>query len=287
MSAKLSAPSSTPNERHRMSPSRFIVSAQNSTVKLIRSLNLPKVRRRTGLFVAEGTKVVATAREGDWAPQIIIAEQQAAGSGMVRTLVEWAMKRGAHDFTAPAQLLSKLSTRDNPQKVIAVFEQRWTETRSISAGGADVWIALEEIRDPGNLGTIIRTADAVGARGIILIGQCCDPYSREAIRATMGSIFNATLVRMQRHVFLEWLQTWPGQVVGTHLTKGSDFRRAYEGPVVLVLGSEGPGLTEEIAAACTRLIKIPMLGRADSLNLAVAAALALYEIRRSQLPLLA
>ena len=139
---------------------------------------------------------------------------------------------------------------------------------------------------PRNLGTIIRTADAVGAVGLLLIGNCCDPYSHEAVRASMGSIFNAPLARADTEAFLAWVKTWRGDIVGTHLDATEDFRAPrYRLPALLVMGSEGPGSRPPCAAACSRLVKIPTTGRLDSLNLAVATALMLYEIRRPGLSL--
>jgi len=150
----------------------------------------------------------------------------------------------------------------------------------------DRWVALEEVRDPGNLGTIIRTADGVGAGGVMLIGTCCDPYSHEAVRASMGSIFDVPLVRVSPERFPAWAATWRGDRVGTHLDAREDFRSVrYRLPALLVMGSEGPGLSPAIAQACSRLVKIPMAGRLDSLNLAVATALMLYEMRRESLAL--
>jgi TrmH family RNA methyltransferase len=184
-------------------------------------------------------------------------------------------------------VLGKLASKDNPQNVLAVFHQRWAPVpEAARIANKDVWLALEEVRDPGNLGTIIRTVDAAGARGVILIGACCDPYSRECVRASMGSIFAVPLVKMSREAFLEWRGAWKGDVVGTHLGSAEDFRNvSYRGPTLLLMGSEGPGLSEAMAMACTRLVKIPMAGRLDSLNLAVATALLLYEIRKPQLTL--
>ena len=142
------------------------------------------------------------------------------------------------------------------------------------------------MRDPGNLGTIIRTADAVGAKGVILIGQSCDPYAHECVRATMGSIFAVPLVKMTREAFLGWRAGWSGDVVGTLLEAKEDFRKAaYRAPVLLVMGSEGPGLSEPIASACTRRVKIPMAGALNSLNLAVATGLMLYQLRGPHLKL--
>jgi TrmH family RNA methyltransferase len=145
---------------------------------------------------------------------------------------------------------------------------------------------LEDIRDPGNLGTIVRTADAAGCAGIILVGTCCDPYAQESIRATMGSIFAVPLVKMERAAFLAFASAWPGDVIATHLESTEDYRAAnYRGPELLVMGSEGPGLSDEAAAVATRRVKIPMAGRLDSLNLAIATALMLYQIRGPKLKL--
>jgi RNA methyltransferase, TrmH family len=177
-------------------------------------------------------------------------------------------------------VLEKLASKDNPQAMLGVFKQRWAEPPVARLVARDAtWLAMEEVRDPGNLGTILRTADAVGASGIILIGQCCDPYSREAVRATMGSIFAVPIVRLTREEFLAWRSDWTGDVVGTHLEANEDFRTApYRTPVLLVMGSEGPGLSQSLTRSCTRLVKIPMAGDLDSLNLAVATALTLYQL---------
>jgi TrmH family RNA methyltransferase len=181
----------------------------------------------------------------------------------------------------------KLASKDNPQSMLGVFRQRWADAPKPAAVAKDqCWLALEEVRDPGNLGTVIRTVDAAGAAGVVLVGNSCDPYSRESIRATMGSIFSVPLVRMTREAFLAWRAGWPGEVVGLHLSGREDFRKAaYDGPVLLVMGSEGPGLSESLTRSCTKLVRIPMAGKLDSLNLAVATALALYEIRGARLKL--
>jgi len=169
--------------------------------------------------------------------------------------------------------------------MLGVLEQRWAALPDPDQVGEQAtWVALEAVRDPGNLGTIVRTADAVGAGGVILVGTCADPYSREAVRATMGSIFDVPLVRASREEALALAAAWRGDVVGTHLQASEDFRAArYRAPALLVMGSEGPGLSPELARACSRLVRIPMAGRLDSLNLAVATALVLYELRRDRL----
>ena len=266
---------------------RTITSLQNERVKLIRSLEMRKARRETGLFVAEGASVLVTAREAGWAPRMLVFLAGSAQAGVARGLLAWAEAAGAECLEVSQGVLAKLAAKDNPQTMLGVFEQRWIPEPAPTGVADDaVWVALEGVRDPGNLGTIIRTADAVGASGVALVGTSCDPYSREAVRASMGSIFNVALVRMSQERFLAWAAAWKGDVVGTHLSGTEDYRAVrYRVPTLLAMGSEGPGLSPELAAACSRLVKIPMAGRLDSLNLAVATALMLYEIRKGRLHL--
>lgn len=266
---------------------KLITSLQNERIKAIRALEMRKERKETGLFVAEGTSLLVTARDNGFIPETLVYRSGSAMSGIAQGLAAWALKSGVECLEVSEAVLGKLSSKDNPQSMLGVFKQRWVEppaAAKVSQGS--VWLALEEVRDPGNLGTIIRTADAVGAAGIILVGSCCDPFSHECVRATMGSVFAVPLARMQRDGFLRWIGGWSGDIVGTHLGGAEDFRTAqYRAPTLLVMGSEGPGLSAELSAACTKLVKIPMAGTLDSLNLAVATALVLYQIRSSQLSL--
>ena len=160
--------------------------------------------------------------------------------------------------------------------MLATFKQRW-QPRPSKTG---LWLALEEIRDPGNLGTIIRTADAAGADGVILVGDCCDPYAPECVRATTGSIFAMPLVKMPTVQFVEFLSGWAGESVGTSMTAKASYRREYTRPTLLVMGSESRGLTAPVAAACKTLVSIPMRQGVESLNVATAAALMLFEAVR-------
>lgn len=264
-----------------------ITSLQNDRIKAVRALDMRKTRKETGLFVAEGASLIVTARDQGYVPETLIYRSGAASEGIARGLVTWALKQGTEVLEVTEAILEKLAAKDNPQSLLAVFRQRWADPpKPAGLAPATTWVALEEIRDPGNLGTILRSVDAAGAAGIILVGTCCDAFARETIRATMGSIFAVPLVRMDRESFLELCKAWPGDIVGTHLSATSDFRQTdYAGPVLLVMGSEGPGLSQALAATCTKLVKIPMAGRLDSLNLAVATALTLFEIRRPHLSL--
>jgi TrmH family RNA methyltransferase len=185
------------------------------------------------------------------------------------------------------KVLSAITRRDNPQIVVGVFTQRFLPLKSVRPEGSDVWIGLDRVRDPGNLGTIIRTADAVGARGVILIGDTTDPFSLETVRATMGSVFAVPLVKTSVDAFLDWRKGFSGLLAGTHLKGAVDYRSVrYDGkPVLLLMGNEQQGLPDELAKTCDKLLRIPQAGRADSLNLAVATGVMLFEIRRGALSL--
>jgi RNA methyltransferase, TrmH family len=263
-----------------------ITSLANPAVKEIRGLALAKNRKASRLFVAEGLKLCADAVEAGWTIRTLVHAAKVADEALVARLAATTHARGGTVMSVSEAVLEKIARRDNPQTVIGVFEQRLTQFATIRPEPDSVWVALENIRDPGNLGTIIRTVDAVGASGVILAGDTVDPFSVEAVRATMGSIFSVKLARASRPDFLAFRQRWPGSVVGTHLTASDDYRKArYRRPLILLMGGEQAGLTPELASACDTLVKIPMAGRADSLNLAVATGVMLFEVLRDRLSL--
>jgi TrmH family RNA methyltransferase len=171
--------------------------------------------------------------------------------------------------------------------VVGIFEQRWKKLEDLRPGRDETLVALDRVRDPGNLGTIIRTADAAGATGVILIGECTDPFSLETVRATMGSVFAVPVVKCSVEEFLSWQKRSGTQVVATHLAGAVDYRTVdySKKPVVLLMGNEQSGLPDNLAKAADRTVRIPQQGRADSLNLAVASAVMLFEARRHLLTL--
>ena len=265
---------------------KTVTSLTNPTIKDIRGLALPKNRKESGLFVTEGMKLVADAVEEDWPIKILVYGAKVADHPVVRRVATTAHARGGDVLEVSEAVLAKITRRENPQMVVGVFEQKLTPKSAIKPGPTGVWVALEGIKDPGNLGTIIRTADAVGAEGVILVGDTVDPFGVEAVRATMGSIFHMKLARMSVDEFKSWRKGWPGIVVGTHLSGKSDYRTIdYDRPVMLFMGNEQSGLPDDLAGICDHLVKIPQAGRADSLNLAIATGVMLYEIRRDKLKL--
>jgi TrmH family RNA methyltransferase len=137
----------------------------------------------------------------------------------------------------------------------------------------------QALRDPGNLGTILRIGDAVGAGGLILVDDCVDPFSVEAVRASMGALFTQRLAQASWADFVTWLRSGPGQLVGTSLRTDLDYQSPrYQGPSFILAGNEAQGLPETYEEQCDLLVKIPMLGKADSLNVAVATGVMAYEV---------
>ena len=137
----------------------------------------------------------------------------------------------------------------------------------------------QALRDPGNLGTMLRTGDAVGAGGLILIDDCADPFSVEAVRASMGAVFTQAIAQARWDEFLPWLRSGPGQLVAASLRDAVPYRGApYAAPCFIMVGNESRGLPEDYETACDLRVTMPMNGRADSLNAAVAAAVLAYEV---------
>ncbi len=255
-----------------------ITSTKNDTVKLIRSLALKKHRTDTGLFVAEGREMLARAKATAWKPHTMLLRDGTNG----QELLAWGRECGARCLLASETVLKAVSGQDNAADCIALFEQRWLDALPAIPNDA-LWLALENIRDPGNLGTIIRTADAVSAAGVILVGPSCDPYGPDCVRATTGSIFALPLLKQSEAEFAGLLKNWPGETVGTSADATAGFRKNYRAPTLLLMGSEREGISASLSGLCNSLVRIPMTGGAESLNVAVASALMLYEIRKDTL----
>lgn len=256
---------------------RVITSLTNPVVKAVRALHGRKGRDETGLFLAEGLKFIGEALDLNRAPRTLLVGQDARPHPLLERAIQATKAARGEVITVNRAILEKVSRKENPQTVLGVFEQVFTPLDKINPHAAPAWVALEQVRDPGNLGTIIRTCDAAGAGGVILIDDCCDPYSVEAVRATMGSVFAVSVTKTTTDAFLRWREKWPGSVIGTRLDATHDYRAApIEHPALILMGNEQAGLTDRLAAACDVNVKIPMRGRADSLNLAIATGIMVY-----------
>jgi TrmH family RNA methyltransferase len=262
---------------------REIASPTNPLIKDIRALHMRKARAETGLFIAEGARTVREALDLGVVPETLAYRADQRDQPAVAGVRKAAGDAGALLLEVSPNVLEKISQRDNPQSVIGVFRQKMLPLSALDPARAPIWLALEGVKDPGNLGTCVRTADAVGAGGVILIGTTCDPFSPEAVRATMGSIFAVPLFVAETGPAVEFLRAWPGTCVGTALQTETDYRAlAYSRPTLIVNGTEQSGLSGEIRGACGQLVRLPMRGRADSLNLSVAAGVMLYAVANAQ-----
>ena len=254
-----------------------IESTQNPLVKLLRSLDRRKERRETGLFVAEGLVVLAEARRAEWTAESLIVDVELLNEEAVQAALASHRVAGTRLVAASRRVMSVLSSQENVSPVIAVFRHRLVPPPQASEASG-TWICLESPRDPGNLGTIIRTAHAAAATGLMLLGNACDPYGREAVRAAMGSIFHLPIAHVTQDRLGRLAGSWPGDVIAAEQRSRQDFRRSYRRPALILLGSEGEGLSPAVSAMATQQVAIPMPGGTESLNLAVAAALLLYEL---------
>ncbi|WP_376703194.1 RNA methyltransferase [Mesorhizobium sp. ISC25] len=276
-------------ERHAGAPGQVkeVTSLANPLVKDIKALALKKFRDQQNAFMAEGLKLVIDALDLGWSIRTLVFAKAGRGNAAVEKVAARTVAAGGTVLEVSEKVLVAITRRDNPQMVVGVFSQKFLPLKDIRVQDGDVWVALDRVRDPGNLGTVIRTVDAVGARGVILVGETTDPFSVETVRATMGSIFAVPVAKATPEAFLAWRKSFPGLVAGTHLKGAVDYRSVdfSKGPVLLMMGNEQQGLPDELAASCDKLLRIPQAGRADSLNLAVATGVMLFEIRRGALKL--
>ncbi|MFK7902081.1 MAG: TrmH family RNA methyltransferase [Nitratireductor sp.] len=265
-----------------------ISSTSNPIIKEIKGLALKKNRDAQKLFMAEGLKLVTDAIDMGWKIRTLVYGKQMAEQEHLAKIAQNVKAQGAYILEVTDKVLTAISRKDNPQMVIGIFEQQWHSVEELSELASepnDVLIALDRVRDPGNLGTIIRTGDASGVKGLILVGETTDPYSLEAVRATMGSIFNMKIARVSNEEMIAFSDAFKGQITGTHLEGAVDYRTIdyKSAPQILFMGNEQKGLPPELTEVCSQLAFIPMAGKADSLNLAISTGIMLFEMRRDNL----
>jgi RNA methyltransferase, TrmH family len=257
---------------------RQITAFSNPLVKQVRGLREKKNRRREGLFIAEGLRILTEALEAGFVPETLFYWEH-GGHALLDQLIAATEAAGGDVVETNSDILHKLSGKDNPQTVLGVYRALDLSLERIDRSAAPLWIVAQSLRDPGNLGTILRTGDAVGAGGLILVDDCVDPFSVEAVRATMGALFTQRIAAAPWEQFVAWLRAGEGQLIGTSLKATHDYQEpAYRKPAFILVGNEAQGLPPEYEEECDLLVKMPMLGKADSLNAAVATAVMAYEV---------
>ncbi|MBX7483723.1 TrmH family RNA methyltransferase [Qipengyuania qiaonensis] len=264
--------SSATNRRH-------ITGFSNPTVKALRSLREKKHRKAAGRFLAEGLRLLTDARDCGYIPEVLVLADRRDPHPLLTALEEAVEANGGEIVETTADILSKITGKDNPQAVAGVFAEFDTSLAALDRSAADIWLVAQALRDPGNLGTMLRTGDAIGAGGLILIDDCADPFSVEAVRASMGAVFTQSIAQARWEDFDEWLRGGAGQLVAASLRDAQPYRSApYAAPCFVLVGNESRGLPEAYEMACDLRVTMPMKGRADSLNAAVAAAVLGYEV---------
>jgi TrmH family RNA methyltransferase len=265
------------------STSAAVSSKSNPTIKRIRALRHRKERERTGSFFVEGIRLVGEAVEQGAKLELCVVAPELLTSGFGQDLVRRLRDEGIPCLEVTSGVFRSISGKQGPQGIGAVVEQRWESLEQVELSSELCWVAIDAVQDPGNLGTALRTSDAVGGAGVILLGPATDPHDPAALRASMGAIFSQRLVRASFEQFAEWTQEHGYLVVGTSNAADLDYRAVgYYPPLVLLMGSEREGLGPEQQALCDLVVRIPMVGRSDSLNLAVATGVMLYEIFNRQ-----
>ncbi len=261
-----------------MSARRTITGFSNPTVKFLRSLRDKKHRKREGKFLAEGLRLLTDAREAGRLPEILVRSVTRDPHPLLATLEADVAAAGGEVIEMDEDLLAKITGKDNPQAVCGMFAEWDTSLSAINRTAAPIWLVAQDLRDPGNLGTMLRTGDAVGAGGLILIDQCADPFSVEAVRASMGAVFTQRIALADWAEFIAWLRAGDGQLVAASLRDAKPYRNArFAAPCFLLVGNESRGLPQDYEDACDMRVTIPMRGSADSLNVAIAGAVLAYE----------
>lgn len=245
----------------------------------MRALASRKERDRTGLFFVEGIRAVAQAVQSGVEVERLVFAPDLVESDFARQTISDAERRGVPVVELSRGVFERLSRKEGPQGLALVGRQRWSSLEDIRLGPTAVWLALDSPQDPGNLGTILRTCDAAGVEGLILIGPSADPYDPTALRASTGAAFTIPLARASWTSFTAWRGREQASLVGATGASATPYRGFnYPHRLVLLMGSERQGLPPNYQSACDALVSIPMSGQVDSLNLAVAASVILYEI---------
>ncbi|MEY4240093.1 MAG: hypothetical protein RL339_2694 [Pseudomonadota bacterium] len=258
---------------------RQITGFSNPTVKALRALRDKKHRKASGKFLAEGLRLLTDARASGHLPEVLVMAEGRDPHPLLGALETNVLAAGGEVIETSADILGKITGKDNPQAVCGVFAEFDTSLAALDRSRAKIWLVAQALRDPGNLGTMLRTGDAVGAGGLILIDDCADPFSAEAVRASMGAVFTQKIALARWDEFLPWLRGGAGQLVAASLRDAVPYRGApYAAPCFIMVGNESRGLPEEYELACDLRVTMPMRGRADSLNAAVAGAVLAYEV---------
>ena len=256
----------------------IITSPSNQKIKFSRSLRQKKNRDTSGKYYIEGIRLVGEAFAARKKIHFVIVCNDLLGSNFGNELVAKMETSGIEILSVSKHIFETISLKDGPQGIAAVLEMNWSSLERVSQLRG-VWVALDSVQDPGNLGTVLRSLDAVGGKGVILLDDSTDPFHPTSVRASTGGLFSQQLIKTTFDNFLQWKVSNNYPVIGT-FCGDVDSYRGYNYPIDMILmnGSEQKGLQQSHLDSCDGLVTIPMQGTVDSLNLAVATSLVLFEI---------
>lgn len=257
----------------------MIQSKANPKIKFIRKLKDKKFRRESGLFYLEGIRIISEAFKEKWTFNQVFYCDQLIKDNYAKILLRELDMFGVDLVAVDKAVFESFSIKERPQGIAAVIHQFPPHGLNKDSFNHGIWVALDRIQDPGNLGSIMRTINAIGGEGVILIDDCVDPYDISVIRASMGAFFSQIIISLKSDVFFDQVRSNNTFVVGTS-DKAQRYYRTitYNNDMILLMGSEREGLSECLINVCQHLVKIPMIGTVDSLNLASATSICLYEI---------
>ncbi len=258
----------------------IITSSANPLIKQARSLHQKKARDESGLFLVEGILHVGEAFEAGSNIDAILYCQELLTSDFAQQLIKKAALNGVNCQPVSVNAFESLSGKENPQGIAAIVQQKRVQLEQLEIEHNNLWVAAVTPQDPGNIGAILRSIDAVGADGLILVDGGVDVFHPSAVRASMGTHFWKPIVQTSFAQLLAWVKQNQLTLIGTSARGSVDYLNlsVEMKPTVLLLGSEQKGLSQDQLSACDQLVRLPMKGRVSSLNLAVAAGILLYRL---------
>ncbi len=261
----------------------IITSTANEQVKTIRKLRERKYRHETNTFYIEGIRIVREAMATPKRIQTLIVAPDLLRSARAEDALVEITALDVPVLEVSPLVFESFGLKENPQGLAAVVKQSWAKLTAVKPEEMGLWVGLDSIADPGNLGTIMRTMDAVGAKGIFLVDDCTDPYDPSAVRGSMGAVFSVEFIKTTAQEMANWKRAKNVPMFGTSDAAKTGYQEvAYPKNMILMMGSERQGLQQELMRCCDEMVAIPMTGKSDSLNLAVATAVTLYEIYNQQ-----
>ena len=259
------------------SPS-IITSVHNPRIVALRKLDQRKQREAQGRFAVEGLQSLHMALDAGLQPLEVYASRELFMGTEAPALLARMRALGTAEISVSAAVMRALSDRTDPQGLVATFPLLWRSWSARALGPSDLVVVVDRLNDPGNLGTIIRTADAVGAAAVALVTPCVDPFDPKTVRATMGSLFNVPVVAVDDPAAsLATLRRTGLRIVGADAHLGTPWDGTiWPGGVALLLGNEAQGLAPDLRPEVQAWASLPMVGRAESLNVAVAGGILMY-----------